>query len=86
MACSHGQKKPANVITPSITVTLEPKSILGLSALPKKDHPPFFFLASFHPKPIIPPSANLGGQNHRAKITNQIINVGTSLGVEHSDG
>jgi hypothetical protein len=32
MAYRHGQKKPATIITPSITVTLEPKSILGLGA------------------------------------------------------
>ena len=32
MAYHHGQRKQANVITPSIAITLEPKSILGLGA------------------------------------------------------
>ena len=32
MAYCHEKRKPANVITTSIAITLEPKSILGLGA------------------------------------------------------
>jgi hypothetical protein len=36
MAYCHGKRIPENVIIPSIAVSLEPKSILGLGALRKK--------------------------------------------------